>query len=315
MKDIGRPALMKAIFLALVLLAPVLAPGPVVSAEPESSLAFARHLFETGDYDRAITEAKRFIFHRPEDPARVEARLLIARSFRELGQWKAARTSYLEVTANTDRPDLASEAILELGRCLERIDVDLATDYYRKVAAESSWPAEYEADIRNMARYRLGWLMLEAGRWTESKEAFNQIDKGHSLSLSATALSLQAEEGANQEYISPKTAGTLSAILPGAGQLYAGRPVDAALAFGFNSIFLYGTIEAYNNESWAVFALLGLIEVGWYGGNIYNAVNGAHIHNREVKEEFLKKLRKKHAWQLGMVPRKQGAVLSLSFNY
>jgi TM2 domain-containing membrane protein YozV len=85
---------------------------------------------------------------------------------------------------------------------------------------------------------------------------------------------------------SPKIAGTLSAIVPGAGQLYLNRKRDATAAFILNGLFIWGIIEAIENDESAVAAILGVFEVGWYGGNIYSAVNGAHKHNRKLKDSF-----------------------------
>ena len=289
---------------------------PAGADGPDPYLDFARHLFKEADYYRAITEAKRFLFLNPDDPRRVEAHLLIARAYLEAGQYPQARVAYGPVVSQRDRPDLAAQAILELGRCLERIDPKRdAAAYYRGLITEPSLPPERAAEIRNVARYRLGWLLLEAGRWSEAKAAFDGVEDGHRLKDSAAELALRAPEGETLPHRSPAAAGVLSAVLPGAGQLYVGRPVDAALAFGLNAAFLLGAIEAYNDEKWAVFTLLGLMEVGWYGGNIYNAVNGAHIHNRATRKNFMNKIRRDHGWRLGLAPRAQGLVLSWSAFY
>ena len=295
-------------------------PGMTAAAsaetDPDPYLDFARHLFKQGDYYRTISEAKRFLYLHPDDARRVEAELLIARAYVEAGEPAQAREAFLPVLTQTSRPDLSAQAIMELGRCLERIDAPgEAVEYYRGVIGEPALPAGHETDLKNMARYRLGWIFLEAGRWSEARDAFDSVSVGHRLKPSAEILAARALEGGNQSYRSAKTAGVLSALLPGAGQLYVGRPTDAALAFGLNAAFLWGALEAYDDENWAVFALLGLMEVGWYGGNIYNAANGAHIKNREIKEEFLKDLKRDHAWRLGLAPRKEGAAISLSFNF
>lgn len=289
---------------------------PALSAEPDPYLDFARHLFEQGDYYRAVTEAERFLFLKPEDPRRHEAELLTARSRLALGEFDRARAAFAPVVVQRENPSLAAEAILDLGRCLEKIDPSGdALIYYRGLEDEPSLPEEYVSHIRNVARFRLGWLLLEAGRWEEASQAFDSVDRNHQLRPSAGALAGLAPEGAKLPYRSPAAAGIMSAVLPGAGQLYDGRPVDAGLAFGFNAAFLWGTMEAYNNESWVVFALLGLMEASWYGGNIYNAVNGAHIHNREVREEFLRDLRRKQAWQVGYSPAEKAIFLSWQTRY
>ncbi|MEW5721824.1 MAG: tetratricopeptide repeat protein [Thermodesulfobacteriota bacterium] len=309
---------MKGRFLLLLLILALAVPvRPVAGQEPPGHyLDFARHLFDEGDYFRSITEAKRFIFLSPQDPQRVEAELLIARALYQAGQYREAREAFRPVFAQTGRPDLAAQALLELGRCLEALDSGRdAVAYYQGLTTEPALPAGHEPEIRNTAWYRLGWLLLEAGRWRESREAFDRVEKNHELKASAVDLARRAPEGLGLDYRSPAAAGVLSGILPGAGQVYTGRPVDAGLAFTLNAAFLYGALEAYHDENWGVFALLGLMEIGWYGGNIYNAVNGAHIHNREEKDRFLRRIKRDHGWRLGGDPVGRGLVLSWTLDY
>jgi TM2 domain-containing membrane protein YozV len=85
-------------------------------------------------------------------------------------------------------------------------------------------------------------------------------------------------------------AGTLSAILPGSGQLYNGRLGDALLAFLLNGLFIAGITQAVTHEEFAIAGVLGFFEVGWYVGNVYGAINGAHKENRHTVETYLRNL-------------------------
>lgn len=286
-------------------------PFALKAEQPDSYLDFARSLFRSEDFYRAITEAKRFLFLNPDDPRRVEAYLLIARSYLKIGRYAQAKTSFVKVATQKDRPGLAAEAIWELGRCLELLGPrSEALNYYRQLIEKPPLTPAEAADIQNKARYRLGWLLLEDGQWHESKEVLSSVAADHPLGDSAARLSEQVREGQTLPYVSPVAAGILSAVVPGAGQIYVHRPVDAALAFGLNAAFLWGTIEACQKESWAVFTLLGVIELSLYGGNIYNAINGGHIHNRKLKKDFIKRLHREHALRLGYSPVFKGVFLS-----
>jgi len=301
----------------VVLCACLLVPSPGRAAEgPDPYLDFARHLSKEGDYYRAVTEAKRFIFLNPRDPRIHEAWLLIGRAYIEGGQFQEARGAFGPVVAQRERPDLALEAMMDLGRCLEHLDPrGDAIAYYRGLIREPSLPPERASDIRNQARYRLGWLYLEDGRWEEARQAFEEVEADHRLKSSARELADRAPQGGDLPRKSPAAAGLMSALLPGSGQVYVGRPTDAALAFGLNALFLWGAAEAYDDENWAVFTLLGAMEIGWYGGNIYNAVNGAHAYNQKLDQDFIKGLRREHGWRLGLDPRHQGLLLSWTLNY
>jgi hypothetical protein len=57
-----------------------------------------------------------------------------------------------------------------------------------------------------------------------------------------------------------------------------------------NGLFIGATIESFDHDLYIVGGILSLIEMAWYGGNIYNAVNHAHQYNRNQQKNFLKKL-------------------------
>jgi len=46
--------------------------------------------------------------------------------------------------------------------------------------------------------------------------------------------------------------------------------------------------------------ILVFFEAGWYGGNIYNAMNGAHKFNRDRREEETQRLRERFGVTLGL---------------
>ena len=279
--------------------------------DPAQVLDFARHLLETGDYYRAVTEAKRYLFLAPQGPNRLEAERVIAEAYFESGQYGPALKAYGGLAGQKKDLDLAAEALLKLGRCLEMDGrPEKAAEHYRWLAETADLPAGHESDLRNQARFRLGWLRLEQGRWSQAREAFLQVDQDHPWRQPAEDLAQRAEAGETLPEKNPDTAGVLSAVLPGAGQMYNGRPTDAALAFSLNAAFIWGAVEAYNQESWPLAALLGLVETVVYGGNIYNAVNGAHIHNREQREKYMEKIRRDHGWRLGATNGGPGLVLT-----
>ena len=69
----------------------------------------------------------------------------------------------------------------------------------------------------------------------------------------------------------PWLAGTLSALLPGAGQVYAGSWQAAAVAFVLNGVFITATVELGRRDLWAAAAATGLGASFVYLGNILNA--------------------------------------------
>jgi TM2 domain-containing membrane protein YozV len=74
-------------------------------------------------------------------------------------------------------------------------------------------------------------------------------------------------------------AGTLSTVIPGSGQMYAGRYRDGLVAFTVSSLFIAGTVVALNDENYPLAAIAGIVGLPFYVGNIYGAANAADKYN------------------------------------
>jgi TM2 domain-containing membrane protein YozV len=129
----------------------------------------------------------------------------------------------------------------------------------------------------------------------------------------AQQLATEVAEGSQHPKKSPLLAGALSTLLPGAGQLYNGRPGDALLTFLLNGLFIAGTIEAIQHDQLAIAGVLGFFEAGWYSGNVYSAVNGAHKYNRHADEILLQDLERRFRIIPPEMPQTQQIGLKLSF--
>lgn len=81
-------------------------------------------------------------------------------------------------------------------------------------------------------------------------------------------------------------AGVLSALLPGAGYVYAGRYGDGVTSFLVNGLFIAATATAVNQEWYAAAGISGGIGLPFYLGNIYGSVNAARKWNRNRKSEM-----------------------------
>ncbi len=274
---------MPLLLVVLLLLAqPVLASGP---------LSFAESLVAEGDYYRAITEYKRFLHYHPDDPLAPQARLEIARSLLAGKRWEQADAALEKVWQDYPTSPAAKKARkLYADSAMERGSIDVAHQRYQ-LQLETTSSATDSAALN----YQIGWSYLKENRIDEASQSFAKLD---------TPLADELQEALdNYRQLprkSPRLAGVLSAALPGAGQLYTDRPRQAGVAFTLNAAFIYGAIEAWNNENYTVAGLLGLFEIGWYGGNIYNAMNNAHKINRQRDEAERERLRQRFGLSLGM---------------
>lgn len=306
--------------IALALAASLLAANPDAPAAGDG-LGFARSLYEEGDYYRAITEAKRFVYEHAGDARTGEAKLLIGRCYLAGEQWKAAIAALEPVVADGASAVAADASFALADARLGAKEWDVAAIEYAR------FREEYGGDPRApVADLRIGWSRLYAadelmrldpkrGRagFRAAAAELDRLADDHPENVRADALAGGARELASLPRRSPALAGTLSAVLPGAGQLYAGRAKDGIIAFIVNGLFIAGAIEAYHRENYVACGVLALFEVGWYSGNVYSAVNSAHRFNDESRARRMLELKKK-LW-VGATPTRDGALASLGGSF
>lgn len=257
---------------------------PAVSVAAQDPLSFADSLADEGDHYRAITEYKRFIHYHPEDQRIAYARLQIARSLIAGERWAEADRVLEKVWKLHPMSAEALEAKeLYADSAFDRGDHDAALQRYSTLGQHKH---QHDEHI-----FRQGLSELERGNTEAAMEHFRLIDKPD--------LSLELDRYQQLPRKSPRLAGVLSTILPGAGQLYTERPRQAGIAFALNAAFIYAAVESWDNENYATSAIISLFELGWYGGNIYNAVNNAHKYNQRQQRRFIDQLQERFQLSLG----------------
>ena len=90
------------------------------------------------------------------------------------------------------------------------------------------------------------------------------------------------------EQIDPDSARWASAIFPGSGLMMAGKWGPGLTSFGLNALFIWGTIEAYSEEQYALAALAFFFEWGWYFGGQEAAAEAANQHNQALSLQHRK---------------------------
>jgi outer membrane protein assembly factor BamD (BamD/ComL family)/TM2 domain-containing membrane protein YozV len=256
----------------------------------EKMMSFADSLFERGDFYRAITEYDRVVFFYSKHALAKTARFQIALSYLKGEKLDQSITQFRAIANDYRNEELGRKAFFMVGEAYyQKGDYSRAADVFTTFIG--SYPDDPRADA---ARLKIGWTHLREGNWQQATEEFKKVPVESSLRKQAQGL---AEESKNYPGIpkkSPSLAGGLSAVLPGAGQLYIGRPGDATASFVLNGAFIWATVEAFNHRNNVTGGILLFFESGWYLGNIYNAVSGAHKYNRRAEEQFMDGLQKKY---------------------
>lgn len=83
----------------------------------------------------------------------------------------------------------------------------------------------------------------------------------------------------------PALAATLSAMLPGAGYAYAGRPGAGIASFLINGLFIWTVSEAVVHRNYAIAATAGTLGAGWYAGGIRGAYHSAQQANYRARQQ------------------------------
>jgi len=83
----------------------------------------------------------------------------------------------------------------------------------------------------------------------------------------------------------PALAGMLSAVIPGAGYAYAGRPGAGFASFLINGLFFWTVSEAVLHRNYAIAATAGALGAGWYAGGIRGAYHSAQQENYRARQQ------------------------------
>jgi tetratricopeptide (TPR) repeat protein len=259
----------------------------------EQLIEFGDHLMREGEYFRAITEYRRFLFDYPQDPRRAMVHFRIGLALYRSQQYEEALKTFHEVAQRYPETPYGKQAWLWQGESLLRqAQYQAAEQFYTQMLEQFT-----DDEVGQLGRYQRGWALLYQRKWQDASRQFQQITPESPFYRLAHRLAEEVLVSDQLPSKSPLVAGILSGVLPGSGQLYNGRRGDALLAFFLNGLFIAGITQAVAHEELAIAGVLSFFEVGWYIGNIYGAINGAHKYNRQTEETFLRNLENRYRFQ------------------
>ncbi len=282
----NRGFLSVAFFVFLSLLNPECVLAKQIIIDSDDQFRFAYEYMEKGEYLRAVREFERLIYFFPQDKNVPRAHYLIGFCYLKGKQYESARKVLEHVYKTYSQRPIAGKALFLIGESYYIQGVlDEAELYFEKVIE-----GDLRSELKDTALYRLGWGLMKANRWQEASEIFNRVGEtsslyGHSLDLSGK--SLQGERLPRKD---PTAAGIMAGIVPGLGHAYCKRYKDWIVAFLLNGLFILAAVESFDQGNNVLGGILTFLELGWYSGNIYSAVNSAHKYNRKVKNDFRKSL-------------------------
>ena len=276
--------------------------------DEKTQMGLGDYFFEDGDYYRAITEYKRFLYFFPESPRVEEALWKIASSYFQGKKWDEALTAADDLLKKFPLSSWKAESLLLKGRCwAEKKEFSQARHFFQLAREVSPGTAPAQE-----AQWQTALTYLREERWKEASAEFRKVDPNSKLHPRAEVWARGLDRIDEVPQKSPSIAGAL-AVIPGAGHLYCERYRDAGIAFALNGAFIWGMVESFHHKNYVVGGILTFFELGWYSGNIYSAVSGAHKYNQRKKKEYLDSLEKEDRFSLGITLRDKQPLLSFRY--
>lgn len=256
-----------------------------VSCQKEMELGYT--FLSDGDYTSALYQFRRVCEICDTVDIKNRAEYLMAVTNILLNRKKDAESQLLNIMSQNQHP-YKEQAAFMLSFVIEKGHESSKLEMYLRELLDYGLTSN---ELKDSVRYKLAWVHMKKGDFETAMNFLKQIEQSQELKTSAHEILEGVGEYKNLSYKSPGVAGILSAVLPGAGQCYVGRPRDGFAAFLVNALFLSATIQAFGHDQEFLGVLLAGLEVGWYAGNIYNAVNSAHKYNRKQREGLLARFR------------------------
>jgi tetratricopeptide (TPR) repeat protein len=254
-------------------------PAENQSAE-EMQFAFANDLLRQHDYFRTITEFKRYLFLYPSGAKADEANTLLGEALFQLKSYQEAIFHWEGVLKQTPNTPFKEEIQYKIGRAFWALGrEDEALSRWEKITQE-----DISSTLKTNAARAFLWGLIKQKRYDLARLKLKNFSLSASEQEAHEAFFRKAEQ---LPLKSPTTAGTLAAILPGAGHWYLDRHQDALISFSINGLFAWGAVSSFQQGNSGLGVLLSFIELAWYSGNIYSAINTAHKINRKQEADFL----------------------------
>lgn len=256
--------------LALLLALPVAAQQSVtenVLHTQPAILQFARHLYCEKDFLRSALEHERLTGEWSTDTTR----FLIALSYERLGRFDDALYWYDKVSGvlREDARSRSTKVFFQRGEYA-------AVDSIARMGGNQG--GELAGRFRLLAGLIRGEPVSDASvLFSFPAESWEELTE-----LQAARL--------NPPQKSPLLAGTLSALIPGAGKLYTGEYGDGITALVMTSLMAFLAVDNFNQSHELRGWIFSAAAAFFYGGNIYGSAKSAEMYNDRQEREWRREM-------------------------
>lgn len=278
--------------------------------DPDDQWRLAEMYLGRGDTDRAVSEFERFCFFFPQDARTPEAGLRIGRALLGADRFDEAVKAFGRVVEAGRGPSAVLEAHFWTAEVYRR----WGRTGQAFLSLQNILSTQSDPYVTDEAWFRMGWLAVESGLGEKAIEYFSKMSGEGSKRRRISEIEARLPEMARLPEKSSTLSGALS-VVPGLGYLYCDRPRDAAMSFLVNAALIGATWEAFREDLPILGTVLTLVEIGFYGGNIYGGVAAAHKHNRAGRRHFVDQLKERFNVTLGPVTLDHGLGLGVKGSF
>ncbi|MBN1932891.1 MAG: tetratricopeptide repeat protein [Desulfobacterales bacterium] len=287
--------------------------GPVICIDADKQFNFAEYYFSQAQYFKAIAEYERFIYYFPEDRRAEQARYKIGMSYFKSKHFKEAINAFNSIIdASGDTGLSVSESYSNTYLMISECYMNLGESGIAITTLHNLIMFTPQQNVKDEAYYRIGWIYLQMASWEKARFFLSKISPENKNKYRLDKLSKELDTVQSIPFKNPKIAGGLS-IIPGAGYLYCQRYQDALVAFLLNAGLIYAAYESFDTDHNALGGLITFVGFGFYAGNIYGSIAGAHKYNRRNTLNFIDQIKEKVRFNLSTHPGKNDVLFS--FNY
>jgi tetratricopeptide (TPR) repeat protein len=286
-----RPGVLLLLLAAVLaaLTSPSWASGKEIVVTETVQLGLADAFLAEGEYYRAITEYKKFLFLFPDSEKADYALFGVGTAYSRGEEYEPAANTFAAVREKYGKGAHAAPSAYFEGVSLWKLGrFDRAETAFDRVAALD--PASEYAPLSLIGKSLLSYDAKNVpgcrGELARFLESYPQDSRAERVRQTITLLDRDGEMPRK----SPAVAGVMSAVVPGSGYMYAGRYGDGVVALIVNGLFIAGTVAAIHQENYAVAAIVGGIGLPFYVGNIYGSANAATKWNIGVRKGLREKI-------------------------
>jgi TM2 domain-containing membrane protein YozV len=240
------------------------------------SLGFADFLYSSGEYEQAAAEYLRVRFTAGPPGLSGYAGLMAGESYLRAADFSGARRAFL---------DLNPTPVLEFSRYGVARTLFAGARYPE---ARTILDSVASASLAIQSRTLAGWTYFRQHRFAEGAATFGTVQNA------PPAQHLSTMDGRDIPRRSRLASSLLSAIVPGAGQLYSGRAGDGAYSFmtvvGTGLVtWWFAADSAKHDRTHVKVSIFGVITALFYAGNVYGANVAARDYNLFQERRYLQR--------------------------